>query len=470
MSGRILIVDDEQDMRWVLRGLFQDAGFEVADAENGQQALDSLDRVLPDVILTDVKMPHLDGRELLRRSLERDPNLPVILLSALEDVDTAVAAMKEGAFDYLAKPFEAERLLAATRRAAEQRGLRLEVARLRGQLADQRTSFGRSAHAIELDRTVELVAGQKALSVLITGESGTGKEVVAREIHRRSELANGPFVAVDCGALPEPLMESQLFGHKKGAFTGADRDQPGLFRMADGGTLFLDELGNLPPSLQVKLLRALQERCVVPVGGGKPLPFRARLIAATNSNLRGAVESGRFRLDLYHRVAEFEIGIRPLRERPEDVQHFAAYFLQEANQDMGRQVDTLSKAAQEVIARCPWRGNLRELRNAMRRAVVVCSGRELYPSHLHLDRSQTAATGTGPVRSLESTLNAMDADLSLTERINKAKDALEAEVIRRALADADGNKAAAARALRIDYTTLHRKLKKHGLLAIAEPP
>ncbi|MHC4078219.1 MAG: sigma-54-dependent transcriptional regulator, partial [Planctomycetota bacterium] len=243
MTNKILIVDDEYDMRWVLRGLFQDAGFDVADAEDGRQALKLLDTFQPDVILTDVSMPNMDGRELLCASLERDPNLPVILLSALEDIEIAVAAMKQGAFDYLAKPFETERLLVATRRATEQRGLRLEVARLRGQLADRTISFGPSSHAAELDHTIDLVAGQGSLSILISGESGTGKEVVAREIHRRSEWAKGPFVAVDCGALPEPLMESQLFGHKKGAFTGADRDQPGLFRMADGGTLFLDELG-----------------------------------------------------------------------------------------------------------------------------------------------------------------------------------------------------------------------------------
>ncbi|MHC4922376.1 MAG: sigma-54-dependent transcriptional regulator, partial [Planctomycetota bacterium] len=410
------------------------------------------------------------------------PNLPVILLSALEDIEIAVAAMKQGAFDYLAKPFETERLLVATRRATEQRGLRLEVARLRGQLADRTISFGPSSHAAELDHTIDLVAGQGSLSILISGESGTGKEVVAREIHRRSEWAKGPFVAVDCGALPEPLMESQLFGHKKGAFTGADRDQPGLFRMADGGTLFLDELGNLPPSLQAKLLRALQERSVVPVGGGKPVPFRARLIAATNTDLHGAVDAGSFRLDLYHRVAEFEIPIKPLRERPEDAQHFAAYFLQEANQDMGRRVDTLSEAARAVIASGQWPGNLRELRNAVRRAVVICGGRELDAAHLQLDPQQGATGSTDGAGSTDSTggagsaihtaasLAATDTDLSLTERVRRAKDALEAEAIRQALTEAGGNKAAAARALQIDYTTLHRKLKKHGLLTVAGTP
>ncbi|MEE9125665.1 MAG: sigma-54 dependent transcriptional regulator [Planctomycetota bacterium] len=471
MRPKILIVDDESDMRWVLRGLFQDAGFEVADAQDGKLALDALETFGPDVILTDVRMPNMDGRQLLRESLKRDPNMPVILLSALEDIETAVTAMKEGAFDYLAKPFETDRLLVAVRRATEQRGLRLEVARLRGQLADRTVDFGPSPHAQELDRTIDLVAGQGSLSILITGDSGTGKEVVAREIHQRSEWAQGPFVAVDCGALPEPLMESQLFGHKKGSFTGADRDQPGLFRMADGGTLFLDELGNLPPSLQAKLLRALQERTVTPVGGGKAVPFNARLIVATNTDLHADVDAGRFRLDLYHRIAEFEIAIHPLRERPEDAQHFAAWFLEEANQDMGRRVDTLSEAAQVVIASWPWPGNLRELRNAIRRAVVVCGGRELDATHLQLDPQRTGtSTDTNAANDPASELASGDSDLSLTERIRQATDALEAEVIRQALAQASGNKAAAARALQIDYTTLHRKLKKHGLLTMAERP
>ena len=267
-------------------------------------------------------------------------------------------------------------------------------------------------------------------------------------------------------------MESQLFGHKKGAFTGADRDQPGLFRMADGGTLFLDELGNLPPSLQPKLLRALQERSVVPVGSGKPVPFRARLIAATNTNLQAGIDDGRFRLDLYHRVSEFEIPIKPLRERPEDAQHFAEYFLQEANQDMGRQVDTISEAARETIAHRPWPGNLRELRNAVRRAVVVCGGRELDATHLQVNPQQdgTNPGGSTPTSNVIAALGANDAGLSLTDLVRQAKDTLEAEVIQRALVEADGNKAAAARALQIDYTTLHRKLKKHGLLATAQRP
>ena len=470
--SRILIVDDEPDMRWVLRGIFEEAGFEVADAENGSDALQKLDGFQPDVILTDVSMPEMDGRKLLRESLKLDPNLPVVLMSALEDIETAVAAMKEGAFDYMAKPFETERLLATTRRAAEQRNLRLEVAKLRGELADRAVSFGPSRAAQELSRTVDLVSDQGSLTILITGESGTGKEVVAREIHRRSEWGKGPFVAVDCGALPEPLMESQLFGHKKGAFTGADRDQPGLFRMADGGTLFLDELGNLPPSLQAKLLRTLQERTVTPVGGGEPVPFRARLIAATNSDVAKAIDSGDFRLDLYHRVAEFEVPIKPLRERPEDTLHFAGYFLHEANEDMGRRVECLNDSARDAVARHGWPGNLRELCNAIRRGVVVCSGRELDANHLQLDQEpkRTPTTNTTGTTDAGLLLSAGDPGLPLTERIRRAKDALEAQVIRQALDKADGNKAAAARALQIDYTTLHRKLKKHGLLTMADRP
>ena len=460
-APRVLIVDDEPDMRWVIRGVFEDEDFELAEASNGREALEVMETFDPDVVLTDIIMPEMDGQALLHECKSRDADLPVILISAVEDIEVAVRAMKDGAFDYMAKPFDGERLLVTTSRAAEQRRLRRELEELRGQLRTRNLSFGTSEKARELDRTLDLVADQGSLSVMLIGESGTGKEVVAREIHKRSPVNAGPFVAVDCGALPEQLMESQLFGHKKGAFTGADRDRPGLFRMADGGTLFLDELANLPLSLQAKLLRALQERVVAPVGGGQPVPFDARLIGATNANLTDAVDRGEFRLDLYHRICEFTITLPPLRERKEDIGPFAEFFLHEANKDMGRHVDSITEPALEAMRSYSWPGNLRELRNAIRRAMVVCSGRELDLGDLDLgpgDGEETRATADG------------DRDLSLKDRVQRATDALEAQIIRDAIENADGNKAAAARALQIDYTTLHRKLKKHGLLPMAQKP
>jgi two-component system, NtrC family, response regulator HydG len=454
----VLIVDDEPDLRWVLRGLFEDAGFVVSDAADGEAALQLLQQIgdaAVDVVLSDMRMPEVSGLELVRRSAKEHPDLPVVLLSAVEDVATAVDAIKEGAFDYQAKPFDEERLLLTVRRAAEQHALRREVRELRQHRAEGIADFGPSRPALQLRRTLELVAAQPTLSVLLTGASGTGKEVAARTIHALSPCADGPFVAVDCGALPENLLESQLFGHERGAFTGADRARKGLFTMAEGGTLFLDELGNLPLGLQAKLLRALQERTVLPVGGSVPVPFRARLVAATNADLTTAVRSGSFRIDLYHRVAEFTVALPPLSERPDDIVHFARLFVAEANDELGRRVDGFTPAAEQVLRRHPWPGNLRELRNSVRRAVLLASAHELDAADLGLDPAPEHAAPTGPV--------AGEDDRSLPERLQAASDALEAEILTRTLEQHGGNKAAAARALRIDYTTLHRKLKRHGL-------
>lgn len=459
---QLLIVDDEPDMRWVLRGLFEDEGFEVQEAEHGKQALEILQQAadsgqLPDVVLSDMRMPEISGLELLRSVRRSFSDLPVVLLSAVEDLATAVDAIKEGAFDYQAKPFDQERLKLSVNRAAEQHALRREVQQLRDAQATTPLDFGPSRIAQELRRTLEIVAQQDTVSVLITGESGTGKEIAARAIHHLSPLRSGPFVAIDCGALPEHLLESQLFGHERGAFTGADRSRQGLFTMADGGTLFLDELGNLPLPLQAKLLRALQERVIVPVGGNKPVPFRARLLTATNADLQVDIDAGRFRVDLYHRIAEFTVAMPALRERPEDIAHFARTFLAAANVEMGRRVDGFTSAGEQALARSPWPGNLRELRNAVRRMVLMATHSELDEADVGIaDR----ATAPAPAASL---LTSIDPEQPLAKRLQHATDALEAEILTQTLAACDGNKAAAARTLRIDYTTLHRKLKRHGI-------
>jgi DNA-binding NtrC family response regulator len=453
----LLIVDDEPDLRWVLRGLFEDEGCSVREAADGQEALAAVAAAPPDVVLSDMRMPNLPGIGLLR-ALRRDhPDVPVVLLSAVEDLATAVEAVKEGAFDYQAKPFEPRRLVLAVRRAAEQRALKEEVAALRRARTAGVLEFGPSRPAQQVRRTLELVGPRDGVTVLLRGESGTGKEVAARALHALSPCSAGPFVAVDCGALPEHLLESQLFGHEKGAFTGADRARTGLFPMADGGTLFLDELGNLPLPLQAKLLRALQERTVTPLGSSKPTPFRARVVAATNADLAAEIAAGRFRTDLYHRLAEFEIALPPLRDRAEDVLPFARRFLAEANDELGRHVQGFTKAAETALQRHPWPGNLRELRNAVRRAALLCGTSDIDACDLELHA--TAATpAAAPTANLAP-------DGPLADRLRSASDALEAEILRTTLAACDGNKAAAARALQIDYTTLHRKLKRHGLSA-----
>lgn len=457
---RILVVDDEPDLRFVLRSLFEDAGFHVDEAEDGERALEFVAAAPPDVVLTDVRMPKVKGTELLQRLRRTHPDVPVVLLSAVEDIATAVDAIHKGAFDYQSKPYDPQRLLLTVKRAAEQRALKREIHQLRNG-DSQSPDFGESAAAVDLQRTIDLVAAQPSLSVLLVGESGTGKEVVAREIHRRSPVAQGPFVAIDCGALPEPLMESQLFGHKRGAFTGADRDRTGLFQLADGGTLFLDELGNLPLPLQAKLLRALQERAVVPVGGDEPMPFRTRLLCATNAALDEDVRAGRFRIDLYHRVAEFTLPLPPLRTRKQDIAHFARRFLAEANRELGRQVEGLTTAAERWLVAQAWPGNLRELRNAIRRAVLLCTERELDVDGLAASQSGPAHDLAEPVANLVH--DDVDGDASLADRVRRASDQLEAQILQDTLRECGGNKAKAARALQIDYTTLHRKLKRHNL-------
>ncbi len=457
-NHQLLIVDDEPDLRWVLRGLFEEEGFTVREASDGDEALLAIDRQLPDVVLSDMRMPRLPGLELLRALRKRVPDLPVVLLSAVEDLATAVDAIKEGAFDYQAKPFDATRLKLSVQRAAEQHALRRELHELRRVHHQATLDFGPSRKAQELRRTLELVSPQASVAILIRGESGTGKEVVARALHALSPFASGPFVAVDCGALPEHLLESQLFGHEKGAFTGADRARSGLFTMADGGTLLLDEIGNLPLLLQAKLLRALQERTVVPVGGSAPVPFRARLVCATNSDLSSEIAAGRFRVDLYHRIAEFDVRLPPLRERPDDIVHFARLFLAEANVELGRSVAGFTPAGEQALRANSWPGNLRELRNTVRRSVLTCTTAEL-------DGSDLASTTTSPAI-LAHEANAETADLQpLAERLRHASDTMEANILRATLAACGGNKAAAARSLRIDYTTLHRKCKRHGILA-----
>lgn len=461
----ILIVDDEPDLRWVLRGLFEDEGFAVREADDGDTALAAIADRQPDVVLSDMRMRRVQGLELLQRVRRTNPDVPVVLLSAVEDLATAIGAIREGAYDYQAKPFEPERLMLSVRRAAEQSRLRRELASLRNGAADGAPDFGPSEAAERLRRTIELVAGQPSLSVLLTGESGTGKEVAARAIHARSAAHAGPFVAVDCGALPEPLMESQLFGHVRGAFTGADRARTGLFASADGGTLFLDELGNLTPALQAKLLRALQERAVTPVGGTEAVPFRARLLAATNADLAVDVQAGRFRLDLYHRVAEFVLPLPPLRTRPADVLHFARRFLVEANREMGRNVRDLDASAERALLARRFPGNLRELRNVIRRAVVMAPSQELGAEDLppELLRQEPATASPGRHGPSDVTTATVPSGGTLAARIRSATCELEANILREALGTHDGNKAAAARALGIDYTTLHRKLKRYAI-------
>ncbi|MDP2702975.1 MAG: sigma-54 dependent transcriptional regulator, partial [Candidatus Rokubacteria bacterium] len=372
-AGRILLVDDEEEIRELLSRLVRKEGFEPLAAPDGETALDLIRRESPDVALLDIRMPGLDGMELLRRAKEIDRDLPVIMITSHGLVKGAVEALRAGAHDYLVKPFENAEVIRSIRRAMTDRGLRRTIRVLSERVRDASSLpdlMGPSEAIARVSADVARVAPSD-FAVLVTGETGTGKELVALAIHQASPRASAPFVAVDCGAIPETLFESELFGHEKGAFTGAERQKPGKFETASGGTLFLDEISNMPPGSQAKLLRALQDKSVVRVGGTRPVSVDIRLLAATNADLETTAAAGAFRRDLFFRLNEFAIPIPPLRERKQDIVFLAKRFLDLTNDELRKTVKGFSEAAVERLLTHDWPGNVRELRSAIRRAVLL---------------------------------------------------------------------------------------------------
>ncbi len=440
----VLVVDDERPTR---EGLARALGltYRVLQADSAQAALRILDEENVDVVLTDLRMPGMDGMALLRRLLARHPRPAVILLTAYGTIETAVEAVKAGAYDFLAKPVNLDRLEIVLRRAIETRDMQNENRRLREQL-DVRYGIehivGQSpAMAAVLD-TVRQVAPTRT-TVLIEGESGTGKEMIAQAIHRLSPRSEGPFVAVHCAALAPTLLESELFGHERGAFTGAVERRIGRFEMADGGTLFLDEVGDIAPAVQVKVLRVLEERRFERVGGNAPIEVDVRLLAATNRDLRAMVAAGAFREDLFFRLNVVAIRLPPLRERPEDIPLLAARFAEEFAAREGRPPPALSPVLLDVLAAHRWPGNVRELRNVIERMVVLSRGPELAPDDLppELRRTSTAAPASGPTTLREA----------------------ERRLLIEALEATGGNRVLAAERLGIGRRTLFRKIKEYGV-------
>jgi DNA-binding NtrC family response regulator len=440
-----LIVDDDVAMREMLVSLLEPEGFA---AETAASALEALERVRErdfDVVLSDVRMPGGSGIELVGGVREARPDTPIVLMTAFGSLDSAVAAMRAGAFDYITKPFKRDAVLVALERASEHRSLRQENVRLR-RAVDRTTSFGELMGASPAMREIFALIrrlGDSRSSVLITGESGTGKEVVARTIHYTGARSKAPFVPVNCTAIPEGLLESELFGHVRGAFTGAHTTKRGLFEEASGGTLFLDEIGDMGPSLQGKLLRVLQDREIRPVGGNTSVKVDVRIIAATNKDLREEIEAGRFRTDLYYRLNVIPIHIPPLQERPEDVALLAEHFLRKHSPDRPR---ALSAAALEVLKRRPWEGNARELENFIERALALCD-RDV------IDVGDLPLLGDVETRSGE-----MVGDLfafALEQRL--ALRDLEDMYIDEVLKSTGGNKVQAARILGINRRTLYRR-------------
>lgn len=450
--ARVLVVDDDRSLREVVSYILGEDGHEVLTAADGEEGWRRIVADAPDLVLTDLRMPGCDGMELLRRlgGATGRPPLPVIMFTAYGTVEQAVEAMLAGATSYLLKPFNRAELRLIVRRALEVHRLEADVRRLRLAVRDGAAS-GAILHASAAMSAVAAQIAQVAPSqapVLIAGESGTGKELVARAVHEGSSRAEGPFVAVNCGALPASLFESELFGHVKGAFTGADRDAPGRIRAAAGGTLLLDEIGELPLELQPKLLRVLEERAVDPVGGNAPVPVDFRLICATNRDLDKDVEAGRFREDLYYRLAVIILHVPPLRERPDDVPLLWEHFT-ELHHGSPR---TSSPALIKALLRRPWPGNVRELRNLNQRLVLTSAGETM-------DISDLEAAGAGVAASAAVSglpLGAFPAE-------GFALQDLEKETVRRALEMCGGNKTRAASYLRIPRHVLLYRLEKYGL-------
>ncbi len=446
------MVDDEENIRLVLRTLLRKHGYEVEVASNAEQALEVLGRFDPHFVLADVRMPGMGGIELCGEIRARSSTASVIVMSAYGSVELALEAIKAGAYDYIAKPFKQDDVL-LTLRKAEERDSLLRENRLLRQAARAEHRFvdllGKSPAIARVFQLIEKVAEHRT-TVLIQGESGTGKELVARAIHKRSQRASKPFVAINCGAIPESLMESELFGHKRGAFTDAHTDKRGIFQEADGGTLFLDEIGELPHNLQVKLLRALQEGVVRALGDTRDVSVDVRVIAATVRDLRKEVEQGRFREDLYYRLNVLQVNVPPLRDRADDIPLLIDHFIERNNARMGTSIRDIDHAARKVLLSYPWPGNVRELENLIERAMVLADGELIthqeLPDRLREPRDPVAlALGSG--------------DLS----IKKASRVIEETLIKRALEKTKGNRTAAAKLLEISHRALLYKIKDYGL-------
>jgi len=451
MSGRILIVDDDRDLCEALVAGLSPKGFAVAWTTSPNQAVDLVGTTDVDVVLTDLNMRELNGLELCERIVANRPDLPVVVITAFGSFDTAVAAIRAGAYDFITKPIKLDALVLALERAVQHRALREEVKRLRRLVGTTRQFeevLGDSAAMRKVYELLDRIADSEA-SVLVTGESGTGKEVVARALHRRGRRSHGKFVAINCAAMPETLLESELFGHARGAFTDARSARVGLFVQASGGTLLLDEIGELPLTLQPKLLRALQERVVRPLGGDEEVPFDVRLIATTNRDLESAVEEGRFREDLYFRINVVHVTLPPLRARGSDVLMLAQHFLTQFAGQANKRVTGLSPAVAERFLAYAWPGNVRELRNCVEHAVALTQYEQLsvddLPEKIRMyRRSHVLVVSDDP------------SELVALEEV-------ERRYILRVMEAVGGNKTLAAQTLGIGRKTLYRKLEQYGV-------
>ncbi len=454
MTQRVLIVDDEENLRHVLSVVLQRDGYQTDEASDGNEALEKIKSQPYDIVLCDIKMPGLDGMNLLEH-LKKDPgeSPTIIMMSAYATHDDAIEAMKKGAYDYIPKPFKPDEVLLTLRKAQERERLRKENLWLRREV-EKEYSFDNivstSQSMLEIFNLIKKVAEYKS-TVLITGESGTGKELVAKAIHYNSDRAKGPFVPINCGAIPENLLESELFGHLRGAFTDATRSKKGLFEEAHGGTLLLDEIGELPKFLQVKILRVLQESEIRRIGDTKTIKVDVRIIAATAKDLAKEVERGAFREDLYYRLNVISIHLPPLRERKMDIPALVQHFITKYNQRLGTSITEVTKEALRALMAYNWPGNVRELENVIERAMVLSTSQKIELQHLPdtvLDSKKDAALPVFPENELS---------------IKKAMQAIEKDLITRALEKTNRNRTHAAKLLEISHRTLLYKIEEYGI-------
>ena len=454
-TKRLLIVDDEANMRHMLTTLLQQQGYRVESASDGVEALHMVEQTIYDFILCDLKMPNMTGIEFMISARDKLWETTVIVMSAYGSIDTAIDALKKGAYDFISKPFKPDEVILTLKKAEERESLKRENRWLKDRIRRIQENYscgqmvGKSKVMQKVFTLSEKIA-DVSTTVLITGESGTGKELIARAIHTLGNRSHKPLIPVNCGGIPENLLESELFGYKKGAFTGADKDKKGLFSEADGGIIFLDEIGELPPPLQVKLLRVLQENEIRPVGGSQTSKVDVRVIAATAKNLATEIGKGLFREDLFYRLNVLPVELPPLRERTEDIPLLSQHFINRFNHLLNKHIIGISPAAMSILQDYQWPGNVRELENAIERAIVLAEGNMLFPEHLPASVSLSSSHTDGD-------------DVFHGYSLKKAQKKMEEKMIRKALNHTGGNRTQAARLLEISHPSLLSKMKSYHI-------
>lgn len=462
MKSRVLVVDDEESIREFLEIMLRKEGYEVTCAEDGQKALETIKKKSIDLVISDLQMPNMTGIELLRQVRDQYPEMLFMMITAFGTTETAVEAMKLGAYDYITKPFKIDEVRINIANALRSRNLEVENRTLKKELSKEYSFQNLVGNSEAMHRIYEMIrrVSQTPTNVLVTGESGTGKEMVAKAIHFNGPLKERPFVTVNCGAIPESLMESEMFGHKKGSFTGAVADKAGLFEVADTGTLFLDEVGELPLSIQVKLLRAIQERVIRRVGATEDTKVEVRIIAATNRDLEEMVKQGTFRQDLFYRLNVINIKTPSLRERPEDIPALASHFLKKYNDRLGKTIGGISAEAMELLKKYDYPGNVRELENIIERTVALEGGATVLPESLPPFVNTPSGRKLASTHEIQVTEEGLDLD--------KIMGQIEKELLIKAIHAAGGVKKKAAKLLNITFRSMRYRVEKYSLGSLGD--